>query len=311
MSNEADIAKPDSIPKKAGVIYHHSIGSGLTHQAIHHPGPKLLVYHNITPSEFVSPFDRDLSEQLSVGRKELKNLSKYFPLSAGVSNYNSAELESQGFHNPDVLPIVVDPEKWRTAPDRSIMTKLQDGWTNLLFVGRITPNKCQHHLIEAFYCYLTMNPDARLILVGAFTPGDPYCEFILDEVKRLGVKDNVIITRLVSDSELHAYYRTASLFWSMSEHEGFGVPFIEAFWFDVPVLAYKSSAVPETLAKAGLLFTSKEDLFHIAALAKILAHDQKLRRKVLKAQRNRRVDFLPKSVYPKIGNLISKLERLI
>jgi glycosyltransferase involved in cell wall biosynthesis len=95
----------------------------------------------------------------------------------------------------------------------------------------------------------------------------------------------------VSDAQLLAFYRTAHLFWSMSEHEGFCVPLIEAMWFDIPVLAYKSSAVPETLGKAGLMFTSKDDLVQVAALAKLLVKDKELRDKVIKPQQLRREAF--------------------
>ena len=94
----------------------------------------------------------------------------------------------------------------------------------------------------------------------------------------------------------------------MSEHEGFCLPLIEAMWFDIPVLAYKSSAIPETLGKAGIMFTSKKDLVSVAALAKLLVRDDDVRARVLRAQRRRRTDFLPESVLPKLDELIASME---
>lgn len=94
----------------------------------------------------------------------------------------------------------------------------------------------------------------------------------------------------------------------MSEHEGFGVPLVEAMWFDIPVLAYKSSAIPETLGEAGLIFNTKEDLVQVAALAKLLIHDQKLRINVNYYQNKRRNNFLPSKIQIKINQLITKME---
>jgi glycosyltransferase involved in cell wall biosynthesis len=111
-----------------------------------------------------------------------------------------------------------------------------------------------------------------------------------------------------TDAQLLAFYRTANLFWSMSEHEGFCVPLIEAMWFDVPVLAYKSSAVPETLGEAGLMFTTKDDMVCVAALAKLLVQDKILRSKVIKAQRQRREMFTQVVVNASLNKLVSKME---
>jgi len=307
MSKETIKFDPLRIDKDSGIIYHHSIGSVLTDFAIKHPGPKSLLYHNITPHELIKSYNSKLSRELKEGREDLCRISNHFSISVGDSEFNAKELLENGFQNPDVLPIIIDPDRWNSPPNHKLMDQLQDGKTNIIFVSRIIPSKCQYDLIYAFSEYLAMDSDARLILIGAFTPGDPYCEYVLRTVKDLGIERNVTITRLVGDSDLQAYYRTADLFWSMSEHEGFGVPLIESFWFDIPVLAYKSSAVPETLGKAGIMFNSKDNLLEIAALVKILVRDTDLRRKLLKAQRKRREDFLPSAIYPKLDKLIDRL----
>lgn len=308
VANKAKVFKANAINKKAGLLYHHSIGSELTSYAVEHPGPKCLIYHNITPSKYFEPYKPDFAKILEHGRSDLKRLSSSFSLSVGVSAYNASELKAHGFENPTVLPIAVSPCKWNHSPDSELMVKLQDGKANLLFVGRIAPNKCQDHLVIAFWHYLTMDPKARLIIVGEGTLSDPYCVHLANTIDKYGLTQHVVLAGQVNDSELHAYYRTADLLWSMSEHEGFCLPLIEAMWFDVPVLAYKSSAVPETLGKAGIMFTSKEDLVSVAALAKLLARDEDLRTKVLRAQRRRRIAFLPESVLPKLDELIASME---
>ena len=123
----------------------------------------------------------------------------------------------------------------------------------------------------------------------------------------LGISSNVLFTGHVEESELLACYRTAHLFWSMSEHEGFGVPLVESMWFDIPVLAYKSSAVGETLGAGGILFEHKDDLLSVAALAHLLINDGKLRSQVISAQRQQREKFLLAQVRYKLDELVEQI----
>ncbi len=308
VAHEAIVFKPNCINEQAGLIYHHSIGSEITEYAITHPGSKCLIYHNITPAEFFLPYRPEFAKLLETGRIELKQLAQHFPISVGDSAYNAAELLESGFQKPGVLPIIIDPQKWDMIADASLMQQLQDGKTNLLFVGRIAPNKRQEHLIESFAHYLTMDREARLILAGWGDINDPYYRQIINTIERLNLTNYVLVSGQVNDAQLLAFYRTAHLFWSMSEHEGFGVPLVEAMWFDVPVLAYSSSAVPETLSDAGLMFNNKHDLVQVAALAKILAKDNFLRAKIIKVQRRRREIFTPDNVDKSLSNLLSKMK---
>ena len=153
-----------------------------------------------------------------------------------------------------------------------------------------------------------MDVEARLILVGEGNSNDPYYHHLLSVIDKFNLSSYVLMPGQVNDAQLLAYYRTADLFWSMSEHEGFGVPLVEAMWFDIPILAYKSSAVPETLGKSALMFNNKEDLVHVAALAKLLVKDPALQSKVISAQRKRRESFTPQAVNKSLSSLILKIE---
>ena len=299
---------PNAIQNDAGVLYHHAIGSDMTQFAVEHQGPKCLIYHNITPADFYMPYRPEYAQILEDGRIQLEKIASHFPISAGVSYYNMQELKAFGFKNPTVLPITVSPDKWDVNPDTKLMGRLQDGVTNIIFVGRVAPNKRQDDLIEVFSAYLTFDSNARLSLIGITEPGDPYYVHVRHVIKKLGLMNHVALTGQVTDEELQAYYRTAHLFWSMSEHEGFCIPLIESMWFDVPILAYKSSAVPETLHQAGMMFNDKNDLTSIAALANLLVKNKKLRLNVLKSQRKRREAFLPHVIWPKFDNIIKQME---
>ena len=290
-----------------GLLYHHSIGSELTAFAVAHAGPKCLVYHNITPAEFFAPYRPGFAWMLETGRAHLPRLASHFPVSAGDSAFNAAELASNGFHAPGVLPIIVDPDKWNIAPDEQLMARLQDGRTNLLFVGRIAPNKQQDRLLEAFAHYRRLDPNSRLILAGEGRSSDPYFNHVLATSARLNLPAHVEITGQIEDAALLAYYRTAHLYWSPSAHEGFGAPLVEAMWFDVPVLALRATATPETMGPAGVLFEDDEEPEAVAARAYQLTHDAPLRQKIIAGQRTRRLDFTPAVVWSSLRELIGRL----
>lgn len=307
VAGEARIFNQNLISRDAGLFYHHSIGSELTKFAVEHHGPRCLIYHNITPARFFAPYRPGFAWMLEEGRADLSRLAPYFALSVGDSAYNARELAACDFRHPGVLPIIVDPRKWNMVADPRLMDKLQDGKTNLLFVGRIAPNKCQDQLLEAFARYLALDADARLIIAGEGRMADPYYRRVAELIGKLDLTKHVVLTGQVNDAQLAAYYRTAHLYWSMSEHEGFCVPLVEAMWFDTPVLAYHSSAVPETLGDAGILFTSKTDLSKVAGLAERLVHDDQLRGEVLARQRKRRMDFLPDTVLKVFEGLLQQM----
>jgi len=296
--------KPDDI-----ILYHHSISSDLSSFIIEHPGLKILVYHNITPHTFFEPYDAGYVKILREGREELKKLSDYFDLAVGDSKYNTTELKKLGYRQTSVLPIIVDPSKWDFPPDRRTIAALNaDENKNIIFVGRLAPNKKQDDLIRMFTHLHAINPETKLWLIG---PGDVdslYVQELHKLIRNSNLEQAVFITGAIDDATLHAYYRTADLFVSMSEHEGFGVPLIEAMWFDIPVLAYRSSAVPETMGESGVVFSDKTNLKEIAELADKILRDEKMRDSVVISQRKVRSKFQYKNLEETYRKFIKKID---
>ena len=300
-----DEVEPDST---SALIYHYGIGSDVTAVAIGHPGPTALIYHNVTPASYFTRYRPGFSWMLEVGRVSLKRIAQHFPVSAGDSRYNAAELESYGFKSPGVLPIITDPDRWNIEPAWHVLDKMQDGRTNILFVGRIAPNKKQDRLIDAFAHYRRLDPDARLILAGDGRAFDPYFQHVLETCRQHNLIEHVHLAGQLDESELLAYYQTAHLYWSASEHEGFGAPLVEAMWFDVPVLALSEAAVPETIADAGVLFDKDESLEHVAERAFELVRNATRRREVIDKQRLRRREFTLAAVAPRLKELCERIE---
>ena len=307
VAGQCQVFSAEAVHGSDAVIYHHSIGTEITPHVIKYEGPKYLIYHNITPGEFFEKYRPAFAQILYKGREDLARLAQHFEHSVGDSAFNAAELAHCGFSDSGILPLAIEPAKWSFPPDAGILEQMQDGRTNILFVGRFAPNKKQDDLIRVFSHYLEFDPDARLILAGKPEHQDPYVEYLDALIAELGLKDCVLLPGSVHEAQLAAYYRTADLFWSMSEHEGFCVPLIEAMWFDIPILAFKSSAVPETLGDAALLFTDKDDFRSLAAFGHLVVRDVTLRAELIRAQRRRRNVFLPRNVLPELLKIIGTL----
>jgi glycosyltransferase involved in cell wall biosynthesis len=257
------------------------------------PGARVLQYHNVTPAHFFAPFDAGICRLAWLGREELSTLAGHTDLALGDSEYNRQELEDLGFDATGVLPIVVDTERLtRAAPLPALDKLLQDGLVNILFVGRLAPNKkIEDHIKLAEQYKRYVDAYYRFIFVGRTNSVPRYyaaVRALVAEYRML--PERFWFTGAVPDVELAAYYRNAHAYVSLSEHEGFCVPLIESMAMDVPVLAYSAGAVPETLGGAGVTFAPK-DLEYAAELLGSLVYDEPFRRDVIAGQQRRLADF--------------------
>jgi len=247
------------------LIHHFSIGSRASRTAYALPGRMTLVYHNITPPEYFLGVHKDLVKLCFRGRRELTAYVPRCELALGDSEYNRQELEDLGFPRTGVLPVVPDFTHLDLPPNTMTSDRFDDGWTNVLFVGRVIPNKRFEDVIRAFHVYRTKhNPRSRLLLVGSYSGFERYLAMLTGLVARLGTPD-VHFLGHVSNEELTALYDVADLFLCASEHEGFCVPLIEGFYKQVPVMAYAATAVPATMDGGGVLYDTK-DPFEIARI---------------------------------------------
>jgi glycosyltransferase involved in cell wall biosynthesis len=279
------------------VILHYALPSPLTAALMAHRGRRALVHHNITPPEFFLGYDEEMVRICRIGREELVTLRGHVDLALGDSEFNRQELEAAGFPRTGVLPIYLDFRRYREPPGPVLARDLADGRTNVLFVGRLVPNKRHDDLMRmAAYWKRYIAPDVRLVLVGKAPRRRGYFEALQAFQYEQGFTPwEVVFTGHLEHRDLLACYRTAHVFVSMSEHEGFGVPLVESMLMDVPVLAYRAGAVPGTLGGAGVLFDEKR-FDEVAEMASRLAAPGPLREAVLRTQARRREDFAPPAV---------------
>ena len=259
------------------LIYHHSRGW--------HPGVQLvrelscrrvIRYHNVTPAEFFASFSRTDQDLCERGRTELTELaSAQCDLYLSASSFSMQELIETGadrsksfvvppFHSIDRL--------FSIDADKTILDQYDGDTANILTVGRVVPHKSLHHMIEVFAHYhFDYNRNSRLIIVGKGGEGfNTYSKLLHSVLQKLDLTNAVVFTGGVSDEELKAYYLVADAFVTVSEHEGFCVPLVEAMSMKVPITAYASTAIPETLGNAGIVWTERNPMLLAESIDRIV-----------------------------------------
>ena len=268
------------------LIHHFSIGSRASRTAYALPGHMALVYHNITPPEYFIGIHKELVKLCFRGRRELAAYVNRCAVALGDSEFNKQELDSLGFSATGVLPVVPDFSHLDVAADSAPLgfgRVFDDEFTNVMFVGRVIPSKKFEDVIRAFHVYRTrFNRKSRLLLAGSYGGFERYLAMLQSLVTTLGTPD-VLFLGHVSNEELSALYDVADVFLCASEHEGFCVPLVEAFYKRVPVLAYAATAVPATMDGAGVLYDTK-DPDEIAQLIHAVVDDRRLEEAILASQ---------------------------
>ncbi len=275
--------RPDS---KDVMFIHHSMGHEQTAWILQLPVEKILVYHNITPPHFF-PLDSPFHHFSKIGREQLRIFLPEMKGAIADSAMNARELENLGYRDVRILPLLVDIQALQQRVPASKILEMPGETIRILFVGRIAPHKCQHELVAILMHLRNMfNRPVQLILVGGYEASDSYFLSLQEKIDRSGLQEHVVLTGKVSDAELSAWYSIADVFVCMSEHEGFCVPLIEAMAFDLPVVAYKSTNIPSTMAGAGLVVGEKKPA-EIAALLCLVCQERSLRRAIITRQRQR------------------------
>jgi glycosyltransferase involved in cell wall biosynthesis len=252
------------------IISHYTGFSGSINRLIFKDNTKILLYHNITPAHFFKNWSFRSFLYCKAGRSQLSVLPNIFDIAVSESTYNCDELKKAGFSKCFLLPIVVDKNGLLNHTyDMSVVNKYSDGFTNIIFVGRVAPNKKIEDLINVFESYkIKFNQHSRLIVVGATNEVPSYYDYLLNIVQDKDLGDSIQFTGKVSMETLFAWYRCANMFVTMSEHEGFCIPLVESMVFKIPVVAYSTGAVPEILGDGGVLVKEKDK----SAIAKTI-HD--------------------------------------
>lgn len=271
---ESVILQPENL-----LIYHHSVFWEKGESLLARAKAKIIIrYHNITPPEFFAPYNTFHEAQCRRGREQTKRLAENVPQAFWLcdSAYNSLDIPAVPRGRIAVCAPFHKIELWsEKVPDESVMKQLMySPAIHLLSVGRIAPNKGHLFLLDIVQTFrINFKQDICLWVVGKFDDGlQGYNDEIRHRIKRYGLEGQVHFIGEISDSIISAYYLGCDFYMCTSEHEGFCVPLEEAQYFKLPIIARRSSAVPETMGKDQMILG--ENLLEYAAAIDVICRNQ-------------------------------------
>ncbi len=275
-------------------IYQFAIGSPQADRLLNGGEPFTVVSHNVTPAALFEAWDPLLAHGCTWGRHQLGALATRASLGIGVSTYNADDLAALGCRRTAVAPILLDTARFDREVDEPTLEQLRagkaSGGADWLFVGRIVPNKAQHDIVKAFAAYRRgVDPRARLWLVGGASSAR-YETALRRFIAGGGLDGAVTLTGPVSAGVLAAHYAAADVFVCLSDHEGFCVPLLEAMHHGVPIVTWRSTAIPETLGAGGVCLPEKAPTVVASAVARVL-EDPAMRAALVAAGQARLDDF--------------------
>jgi len=281
---------PDHAAAGDVAIYQFSTSSVVASFLAERSEPLIVDFHNFTAPEHFRGWEPHSEERAARAHDDLALLAQRTELGLADSRFNERDLRRAGYRRTTVIPVLVDYQRVGAPPDPRVAAELAaakaGGGADLLFVGRIVPSKGQHELVKALWaCRRLYDPAARLHLVGG-SSSFAYLKALRGFIAELGLVDAVRITGDVSDAALAAYFAAADVYLSLSAHEGFGVPLVEAMAAGVPVVARRVGAVAETVGDAALLLAGTEPSYVAAALHRVCA-DATLRQLLVEAGHRR------------------------
>lgn len=253
--------------------------------------PLAVYYHNFTPPAFFDVYDAAAARSMREAEEDMQRLAERCGVALAASEFSASELRSFGFEEIRLMPPYVASGASEVPADANYLRSLRatHAQLDLLFVGRIVPHKGHLHLLRTLSALRAGGVDARLFMVGAQGPL-PFMQTLFRLRKRLGLESSAILTGSVSDAELAAHYESADVYLSLSEHEGFGIPVLEAMRSGVPVIAYSAGAVAEVLGNAGVLLRTL-DPYLVAEVVARIGLAPELRSALTVRQRRRAVEI--------------------
>jgi len=293
------------------LLLHYSFFNEDIESLIDLPVQKILIYHNVTPGHFFRG-QGSLSwvgDMCDHSRAQMRRFAGAFEKGVGDSDYNCAELREFGFKDPETIPVFYDDGLFGSLElDNQLYLDIKAATeVNIVFVGRFVPNKRHDLLIDTLAAYKRLfGRPATLHLAGKIW-GDDYYLGLLGRAAQAGVLSDIKIYQNASGLAIKTLFAAADAYISMSEHEGFMVPVLEAFTVGCPVIAYGRTAVGETMGSAGIKFDVLDPAIP-AGYLELLRRDKTLRADIVREQADRATDFYSEATARK---WLSFLERYV
>lgn len=282
-----------SIKEDDIVIYPFGEYDALAYELLDIPCKRVLMYQNVTYPYYFAGIDDIVAVNCAKAQQYVRNTPASFLKAIAPSAFSRKELIDMGWKPEDIylLPLPVSlGKKHVTISDN------ENAARQFLFVGRIVPNKKIEDVIRVFDYYRTHYYNNSQLRLAGSVGDDAYC-LALRKYINLNNIENVVFVGRVSDEELDKLYRSSDIYLCMSEHEGFCMPLIEAMSYEIPVVAYNATAVPDTMGDAGVLLESKYSEYVCEKINRIF-EDESYRKELIEGQ-NRHIDNYIRDDYEK------------
>ena len=286
-------------------LLHLSIGSRANGIFAALPCRRVALYHNVTPPRYFERLNPGTAADLADGLRQVRALAGVADAEWAVSRFNADELRNMGWRDPKVFPLLLDAGFGGGPVDPTMRARLSaPKFANVLFVGRVAPNKRHDRLLRVFRAFQRGPvPESRLVVPGGYAGMEAYHALLLGMARTMDLR-NVFFPGFVTPAELAACYATASAFVCTSDHEGFCAPLLEAMAWRVPVFAVAAGAVPETLDGAGVLFDPATDDATIAETVARVLRDPALEEAVLAKQDARLARFRARDEWAELKEVL-------
>ena len=281
------------------VILHFSIGDPTLATIAALETPKILYFHNITPEHFFHGVDEPAAALARLGLEQ-RPLARFFDVmmansavAARVLHDGLAPADQQSVSESSIIvcPPFIGIRRWDRI-DRRDEVSFADERT-ILSVGRLAPHKGIPELIDGFEMLAMRDPSVKLLFIGSSATAY-YASTIVDRVNALAppIASRVRLLHGITDGELKAIYEKVGVCTSMSLHEGFGIPLVDALIFDTPLVIRAEAAMMETAGDAAIVVSHTEP--GAIADALIAALDDGATRQRLARARQQRLTILGK-----------------
>jgi glycosyltransferase involved in cell wall biosynthesis len=270
------------------------------------PNPKIVFFQNITPERFFRGHDDHTADLVRQGLDQRPLCAQFDVIMANSVATAAALCEGLPSEAAAMIdqariipcPPVIGTDRW----DDIVLaeTKASDKNRLVLFVGRLVPHKGVDDLIDAFALLAKNDPGVRLAVVG----GPAHSPHALALKQRVAALDTGIASRIafyhdISEAELKALYHEAQVCASMSQHEGFGVPLLDAMFFDKPLVIRAEPGMEETAGGAAIVVRDPNPQ-HVSKALTTSLYDEKVALELASA----RADQLAKFKSSADGSLI-------
>lgn len=249
-------------------------------------GKKIVTVHDLFFLDFPEMAGKDAGEIFSRGiHKSLQQADGI----VAVSQYTAKQIMEKFGLDKEKIRVIhhgIDLKEWETIEQKSL-ERTKDSLALpsdfLLFVGAHEPRKNLPRLLKALRIVHDRHQKIPLVLVGR--RGRDSAE-IENGIRELALGSWVKTLGYVNDSELRNIYRLASVFVFPSLEEGFGIPLLEAMVCGLPIVASRSSALPE-IAQDAAVYTDPHDPEDLADKIIRVLKDKRLKEKIVSAGKNR------------------------